>query len=196
MPKRDEIRHQCRQQRRALNSSQRLDYALQFAQHFSRSKIFKTAKKIACYFPNDGELDLTPLIELAWRHKKQIYLPVLQAPFTARIMFAKYHVNSTLDSNKFGIAEPAVHANQRSKPLQMDIILAPLVAFDNNGNRIGMGGGYYDRSLHFLKHRKYWHKPKLIGCAYDFQEREKIEAEKWDVGLAYICTNNGLIKIA
>lgn len=188
-PTRNEIRRQCRSERRALKPTQRQEYALAFAHNFCQSKTYKTSKHIACYFSNDGELDLSPLIETAWRHNKQIYLPVLQAPFTQRILFARYEANTVLISNRFGIAEPAVAAHQRVKPQALDIILAPLVAFDRNGHRIGMGGGYYDRSLGFLKQRHYWIKPALIGCAFHFQERKKLSVEKWDVGLAGVCTD-------
>jgi len=195
MSTRTDIRRQCRTERNALQPQQRQEYALAFAQHISKTKLYKTSHRIACYFSHDGELDLSPLIEIAWRHNKQVYLPVLQAPFTQRILFAKYDEDTILVSNRFGIAEPAVAAHKRIKPQALDIILAPLVAFDRNGHRLGMGGGYYDRSLGFLRQRHYWHRPALIGCAFHFQERAKLPKEKWDVGLAAVCTDRGFSAI-
>ena len=70
----------------------------------------------------------------------------------------------------------------------------PLVAFDEQGNRVGMGGGYYDRTLGFLRSRQQWVRPKLVGVGYDFQEVERIDSESWDVPLTYICTESGIEK--
>ncbi|MFV2058844.1 MAG: 5-formyltetrahydrofolate cyclo-ligase [Thiohalomonadales bacterium] len=195
MSTRKDIRRRIRKQRRALSPEQRLDFALEFANLFTHNKIYKTSHRIACYLAHDGELDLFPLIETAWRHNKQVYLPVLQAPFTQRILFARYEKDTALVSNKFGIAEPAIAARDRIKPQSLDIILAPLVAFDRSGHRIGMGGGYYDRSLGFLKLRQHWHRPALIGCGFHFQEVAQLEAEAWDVGLSAVCTNQEFISV-
>tara|TARA_B100000676_G_scaffold253991_1_gene260054 strand:+ start:160 stop:384 length:225 start_codon:yes stop_codon:yes gene_type:complete len=70
----------------------------------------------------------------------------------------------------------------------------PLVAFDERGNRLGMGGGFYDRTLAFS--RRPGHKPALIGCAYAFQEIRMLPAESWDIPLQYIATDQGLTRLS
>jgi 5-formyltetrahydrofolate cyclo-ligase len=71
-------------------------------------------------------------------------------------------------------------------------VLAPLVAFDRSGNRLGMGGGYYDRSFAYLRHRVHWRRPRLIGYAYGFQEVQALERAHWDVPLSGVVTELGL----
>jgi 5-formyltetrahydrofolate cyclo-ligase len=78
----------------------------------------------------------------------------------------------------------------------LDVILMPLVAFDGQGNRLGMGAGYYDRTLAFLRHRRHWRKPRIIGLAYEFQRMPALPAEPWDVPLDGIITEAGFYKIS
>ena len=91
----------------------------------------------------------------------------------------------------FGIQEPAGGPIRAARNL--DIILTPLVAFDSAGNRIGMGGGYYDRTFAFLKRRTTWRKPKLIGIAFGLQEVDAVPVDTWDVPLDGILTEKGLV---
>ena len=188
------IRKQMRAKRRALTDDTRRQAAEQFAWHFSRTKHYRNSKRLACYLSNDGELDLQPLIQRAWQDKKHVYLPVLHAPYIDRLYFARYTQDSVLDANRFGIGEPAVAANRRVSPIFLDLVLTPLVAFDQQGNRIGMGGGFYDRSFSFLRRRQHWRKPTLVGCAYQFQEVDNIDANEWDVPLHSIATEYGLLQ--
>jgi 5-formyltetrahydrofolate cyclo-ligase len=78
---------------------------------------------------------------------------------------------------------------QRIQPLALDLVLTPLVGFDHKGNRLGMGGGYYDRSFAFLLRRQNWKKPRLVGLAYDFQQLDKLPAKNWDVPLTAVATD-------
>ena len=71
----------------------------------------------------------------------------------------------------------------------LDLVLMPLVAFDKAGNRLGMGKGYYDRSLKILNHRKAWRRPRLTGIAYEFQRVDKIDNEPWDIPLQFALTD-------
>lgn len=183
MTSRAKVRQQMRSQRRALSDQQSLNYATNFALLFSNSKTFRTARHIAFYMANDGELDLSPLIQIAWSRGKTCYLPVLNAPYDKRLKFAKYVTGAPMGKNRYGIDEPMVAARKHRLGINLDLVLTPLVAFDNKGNRIGMGGGYYDRTFAYQKHRQHWHRPKLIGVAYDFQRVKKIKAESWDVPL-------------
>ena len=91
--------------------------------------------------------------------------------------------------NRFGILEPYVSQRVCLDPTRLDWIFVPLVAFDSLGHRLGMGGGYYDASLAVLRLRTHWHKPRLVGLAYEFQRIDHLAEDKWDVPLHGVLTN-------
>lgn len=187
------LRQQIREQRRALNDEERDLAAFLLCERIASTPIFKRSKHIAFYLANDGEIDLTLLIEHAWQQNKQCYLPVLAEPNTKRLWFIPYTPETTLRPNRFGIPEPVHPRSTRlRKTLSLDLILMPLVAFDPQGHRIGMGGGFYDRTLAFLTSRQYWHKPNLVGVAYEFQKQKQIATNPWDVPLQAIATEKNL----
>lgn len=185
------LRQEIRQQRRSLNDRCRAIAAGQLAKHVLGNRAFRCAKRVACYLPNDGEIDPTMIIEHLWERGAECYLPVLNPFGHNRLAFAPFTAGTPLKLNCFGIAEPDVHAREWLRPIQLDVVLTPLVAFDDNGNRMGMGGGYYDRSFAFLRHRQHWLKPRLIGIAYDFQRVEKLQAQRHDVPLYAVITDKG-----
>ncbi|MHB8472459.1 MAG: 5-formyltetrahydrofolate cyclo-ligase [Gammaproteobacteria bacterium] len=186
MPSRSELRARLRARRRALNPAQRKASALALSRKLLAHPLFRRATRIACYLPVDGEMDTAPLLQRAWSMGKQIYLPVLTA--SGALWFAPYSRGGKMRGNCFGIPEPVCHPRARRSGRQLDLILAPLVGFDRNGNRLGMGGGYYDRSFAFLKQRHYWVKPRLLGLAYEFQRVAKLASHPWDVPLSGVVT--------
>jgi 5-formyltetrahydrofolate cyclo-ligase len=95
--------------------------------------------------------------------------------------FAELDHGARLGTNFFGISEP--DAAKRIDPRRLDLVLTPLVAFDDRGVRIGVGRGYYDRCFRFLHARGAWHRPKLLGVAYELQHVRAIAPEPWDVPL-------------
>lgn len=186
------LRVDMRKKRRSLTTAEQQEAATQFAYHFCRSAIYRYSRHLACYLATDGEINLLPVIERAWRDNKTVYLPVLH-PFANKLQFAAYTSDTVLVNNRFAIGEPAVAAAARANPINMDVVLTPLVAFDRNGNRIGMGGGFYDRSFAFLKRRKIWLRPLLIGCAHGIQQLDNIQSQSWDLPLAGVFTDKGRI---
>jgi len=194
MSSRSQIRQNIRQQRRALDNKQRQHAASGvFRQLVSNHKFFNS-QRIACYLACDGELDLERVIFRAWQMKKTIYLPVLDGMNRSRLWFAPFRKASRMIVNNYGVLEPSVSSSQLIKASELDLILLPLVAFDGGGNRLGMGGGYYDHTLAYMRQRSFWKKPHLYGVAYDFQRVEEIESESWDVPLQCIVTETGIIK--
>ena len=183
------LRQQIREQRRALSDSEREQAAFLLCERIAASRTFKQSKHIAFYLTNDGEMDLSLLIQYAWQSGKHCYLPVLAEPNTQRLWFIPYTKETKLRNNRFGIPEP-IHSNSTRlrKTLSLDLILLPLVAFDEQGNRMGMGGGFYDRTLAFLRQRQHWHKPNLLGVAYEFQKQNKLVTNPWDIPLQAIAT--------
>lgn len=190
MTNRSDQRQQLRARRRALNDSERLQRSETLCRRLSRQPLFRASRKIAAYLPADGEIETQPLIELAWRMKKQVYLPVLAPFLDNRLWFARFKPDTRLVSNRYGIAEPELIHRQRIAAHALDIVLAPLVGFDRNGNRLGMGGGFYDRSFAYLLNRKHWCKPRLIGLAYDFQLIPQLPVQPWDVPLTAVATDS------
>ena len=180
-----------RQRRRNLGVEQRRAAATQMARRVARSAVFLRSRHIVCYFPNDGELDPTPLMQIAWSMSKVCYLPVLDALHPARLWFTPYYPDGKLVPNRFGIPEPLAVARRKVQPWRLDLILVPLVAFDDHGNRLGMGKGFYDRTLSFLHRRQHWKKPRLLGIAYDFQRVANLPVDPWDVPLYGIATETG-----
>jgi 5-formyltetrahydrofolate cyclo-ligase len=106
------------------------------------------------------------------------------------LWFTPYAADSELVQNRFGIPEPRVLPRRRVPPWRLDLILVPLVGFDSAGNRLGMGGGFYDQTLAFLQRRSHWRKPRLLGIAYDFQQLDQLPAEPWDIPLDGIATES------
>jgi len=189
---RAELRRTIRIQRRATTPEQRHRASHAVVDSISSSRLFKRSRHIALYLANDGELDPSLLAEYAHQHGKRLYLPVLSPVRQNRLQFAPYHPNTLLAENRFGIPEPVVSQRQMIPPRALDLVLAPLVAFDNSGNRLGMGGGFYDRTFAFLHHRRHWQKPRLLGIAYEFQRVALLPHQQWDVPLSGIATEAGI----
>lgn len=144
-------------------------------------------RHVGCYLPTDEEVNTWPLIERAWRMKKRIFVPVLKKK--SRMDFVEIESGTPLGSNWYGLDEPATGKKMPAR--RLDIVLMPLVAFDRTGNRIGMGGGYFDREFAFLKHRKKYRRPKLIGLAFSCQKVGSVCASPWDVPLFQVYSENG-----
>jgi len=174
------IRNANRSTRAALSSDQITDASLRVSDELWHQPYMSRCKRIATYFAFDGEIDCRYIIDKAWRAGREIYLPVIQ---NRSLAFAQYCANTSLETNQFGIPEPVCNAKQLLTPSEMDVVLAPLVAFDEEGNRIGMGAGFYDRSFSFLRFRRRWTHPRLVGLAHEFQKTAKIKASSWDVPL-------------
>lgn len=193
---RNELRRRMRLQRRALTSQQQRDASWALERIIGRHPLFQRSRHIAFYLPNDGEMDLSPLIERARAMGKRCYLPVLSPLYHNRLWFAPYNAGCELLLNRFGIPEPAANWSMMRPAWSLDLILTPLVAFDAAGNRLGMGGGYYDRTLAYLARRNHWRKPNLLGTAYAFQQVDALPHESWDVPLHGIATEESLNLLA
>ncbi len=181
------IRKQKRQQRRDLSFSTQKQHARQLSAQLTKLAEYRRSKHIACYLANDGEISADNIIEHAWKRNKTIYLPVL-APLKKTLYFAPYTQTCALNTNRFNIIEPDVKPSQWRLAWQLDLLLLPLVAFDESGNRMGMGGGFYDRTLAYRSNHQQWKKPHLIGLAHEIQKCKTLSAQAWDVPLEMVMT--------
>jgi 5-formyltetrahydrofolate cyclo-ligase len=173
------MRNDTRAARAALSSDEREKASDKIADTVIRSSWFRRSKYIACYLPMQEEVDTWPLIDRAWRMKKRIFAPIVEKNFTLR--FRALSAESTLVVNQYGLLEP--QDGEIIAPRALDLVLTPVVAFDDEYNRLGMGGGYFDRTFSFLRHRKFLFRPKLIGLAFSCQRVEKIAPSPWDIRL-------------
>ena len=193
---RRELRTQMRAARCALDQPSRHQAALACLHHLVGLPAFRNARRIAVYLATDGELDTRALIARAWEMGKQVYLPVLLPQGENRLWFARYTPDTRLVANRFGIPEPERAQRLRIAPLALDTVFTPLVAFDPAGRRLGMGGGFYDRSFAYLLRHRRWLRPRLIGLAYDFQYRDQLPAQSWDVPLHAVVTDRRVYRCA
>lgn len=147
--------------------------------------IYQNSRHIAAYHAVNGEIDLSALFEQAWAGGKACYLPILQKN---KLLFGLYNKDDKLIKNRFGIPEPSVN-KRLIDPKELDIAIIPLVGFNKDCNRIGMGCGYYDRTFAFAKQKAHNEKPILIGAAYEFQKIPNISPQPWDVPLDLVITD-------
>jgi 5-formyltetrahydrofolate cyclo-ligase len=124
------------------------------------------------------------MIETCWQRNIDVYLPILHH-FNKSLWFAQYLPDTPLYNNRFGIPEP-LHSST-IRPWQLNWVLFPLVGFDSSGGRLGMGGGFYDRTF---AHKNRWpKKPSLFGVAHECQKVEHIPLESWDISLDGVISN-------
>ncbi|MDH5392677.1 MAG: 5-formyltetrahydrofolate cyclo-ligase [Gammaproteobacteria bacterium] len=191
---RQSLRQQLRQQRRQLSLKQQQAHGKRLANNLRLNRYFSQVKDVAFYLAEDAEISTSAAIKAAWKSHKNVYLPVL-SPYADELFFAPYRPTTSLKLNRFGIAEPAVAIRHCKRAHQLQLIFMPLVGFDIKGNRLGMGGGFYDRSLHFRQHQQSWRKPRLIGLAHECQKVAAIPVEHWDIPLDGIATEKTFYKI-
>lgn len=175
------LRQVIRSRRRALTVEQQ-SYASQALSQKLINDMPNNVKRVALYLANDGEINPLPFIQACWQRDIEVCLPVLH-PFTAgQLLFLRYQTNTKMQRNKYNISEPTLDVRQIVLTKDIDVIYTPLVAFDSQGNRMGMGGGYYDRTLAA--------NPSIttIGLAHDCQQVDALVPQIWDIALSQIIT--------
>lgn len=185
---RQDIRQHVRHLRRNLTSQLQEQAADLLAEHALNFAPVSQASRIALFLSVDGELNTRPLIAKLWQQKKQVYLPVLHPFASGHLLFMRYTPETELRPNRLRIPEPPLDITQMATLDALDVMLVPLVAFDDDGQRLGMGGGFYDRTL------QNWpqHGFLPVGIAHDCQRVEKLPVAEWDVPLPAILTPSGL----
>ena len=189
-----ELRKLIRKKRRALTPAQRHQAGRGLTRSLHHSTQYLSANRVALYLSNDGEIDPHWAIEDLWKRGKEVYLPVLHPLRKGYLTFIRYQPETPMRRNRFGISEPDFRRGTHVPARFLSMIGLPLVAFDERGNRLGMGGGFYDRTLAFS--RRPGQKPALIGCAYAFQEIRMLPAESWDIPLQFIATEKGITSLS
>jgi len=182
------VRRRLRAARHALSAAQQREHATAAVRLLTRLPMLLHARSVALYSAADGELDPWSLMQRTPGRERRWYLPVLRRHALGRLWFVRYTNKDRLRANRLGIPEPTRRKRRIAAAHALDLILLPLVGFDTHCNRIGMGAGYYDRSLAFLRHRRHWRRPLLIGLAHECQRLDGIEPRPWDVPLDAVVT--------
>jgi 5-formyltetrahydrofolate cyclo-ligase len=132
----------------------------------------------------NGEVDLDPIWQFSHEHGKTCYFPVLTKEKI--LCFLPATPSTPFKMNQYNIPEPDIDIGQALSPKELDLIIMPLVAFDARCTRLGMGAGYYDRTLE--------NKPTvpLFGVAYQFQRVDFIDPQPWDIPLDAVITQNAI----
>lgn len=185
MQSRKQIRSHIRSLRKSLTKQQQHTASQQLITQLTATDLIKPYQNIALYLANDGELNPDKLIEYCWQQQANVYLPVLHPFSKGHLLFLYYSPTTELTYNQYGIAEPKLECTAVLPVSQLDLVFTPLVAFDELGNRLGMGGGYYDRTF-----ANYWQqsKPTQIGLAHTCQQIDLLPTATWDIPMQMIAT--------
>lgn len=187
MRNKDALRSHLRALRKQLTSSEQNQASISLAQQISRSGLLDHCDSLAVYLPNDGEIDPIVIVELARKHNIPVYLPVLDTEKFGHLNFYKWLTDTEFLPNKFGIPEPV--GTEKIEANLLHTVLVPLVGFDDQGGRLGMGGGFYDRTFEFERSSK--ESSRLVGLAHECQKVTELELEPWDIPMSKVVTDKG-----
>jgi 5-formyltetrahydrofolate cyclo-ligase len=185
------LRASLRAKRRAVTPEQRAKAARLVARNVDRVFRLRPGLRVAIYASFREELDSGPLLKLARRRGCRIFLPRIDTR-TVSMKFVEALAGARETTNHLGIVEP--HGTRAISARWLDLVLLPLVGFDAHGMRLGMGGGYYDRTFAFRNRHTAWRGPRLVGVAYSFQQVPSIGREWHDVPLDAVVTEAGVIR--
>ncbi len=163
------------------------------ARSLSKRFEFINSQRIAFYWPHQGEIDPRYAMTLAWRLGKKCYLPVLHPLGHKKLLFVEYRPNDTLRENRYGILEPSLLHRDYIPAWALNLVLMPVLGFDQWGHRLGRGGGYYDRTYAFAENTRKPRSPILMGLAYEFQAIDRLPKEDWDIPMIGIVTEKRFI---
>ena len=190
----EQQRNQLKRQRSQQTKQQQIRRSKQIANNLSQDSIYSTAKHVALYLPVNGEADPRFLVSKNTDPERKFYLPVLSTTENKQLFFHQWDKNTQFSNNIYGIPEPVI-SSPSLPATQLDLVIMPLVGFDTQGNRLGMGGGYYDRTFAFKLEKKTMSKPLLVAYAYAFQECKTLRVQSWDVPFDYYATENKFTQI-
>lgn len=188
------LRKQLRETRRQLTSRQQDEASVRLHHNISGQRFFRSARRIAFYLSSDNEIDPHLLLADALSRGQHCYLPVLHPRGENRLLFVRYRQGDQLKCNRWGIPEPRLDGSMLN-PRTLDVVFVPLVGFDAEGNRLGMGKGFYDRTFAFRSLTKR-RRPLLIGLAHECQRMESLDNQSWDIGMDRIVTDQRIWRSA
>ena len=207
-----QIRKQVRRRRKALTPQQQTQAGRDISNKISQlttdspSGAIKPLPikplRVALFLSMDGEIDTHNAITTLWQQGVEVYLPRIHPFSSTHLIFLRFEKNTPLVKSPLGMQEPQLNCSQLCPLSQLDIIFTPLVAFDARCQRLGMGGGFYDRTLAPIFRTNTTSaassqasSPKIIGLAHDCQQVDNIPTQPWDLPLEQIITPKHHIKL-
>jgi 5-formyltetrahydrofolate cyclo-ligase len=185
--RKNELRRQLRQQRVAVGPDRRQAWNASINRHLLDYAAAEKPRVVAAFMAFDGEPDLAPALTELEHRGVRLALPVVRAGSgRADICFRQWSLNSEMQANRYGIREPVGTLDIRLD--EIDLALIPLVAWDSQGGRLGMGASFYDRMFQPLAELR---RPIRMGVAYQLQQAEHLPLDPWDIRLHAILTENG-----
>jgi 5-formyltetrahydrofolate cyclo-ligase len=189
---RHSLRKAFRDKRLSLSNEQQTTAAQGLVKQYQKNALFQDAQNVALYLSFNGEVNTQPLIDYLWSMNVDVFVPILHPFSKGHLLFQEFTHDTKMRENHFGILEPRLDVQRVCTVENLSIIFTPLVAFDLSGNRLGMGGGFYDRTLARLKKMGDKSKPIVVGLAHELQKSATLPTETWDIRLPYILTSNKL----
>jgi 5-formyltetrahydrofolate cyclo-ligase len=187
---RGSLRRQVRDLRGGLPDALRASAAAAVARHIAELRLLQQGARVAVYLPRDAELDTRPIVSLARVSGCRVYAPVVTDFSQRRMRFAALGPETRTVRNRWGVEEPG--GRPRIHGAWLDLVIVPCVAFDDRGQRLGMGAGFYDRHFAYQNWHWGWRRPRLLGVAFDCQRVGRLEPEAWDVALWGVVTEAGV----
>ncbi len=182
------LRRILKQRRRHIPTLRRTIANARLTRKILQQPVFHHANFIAAYISCRGEADPSNVLLSALSQRKTCYLPVLH-PYTPRcLLFAPWTPETQMNHNQYGILEPVYTIDKCIKPAFLDLVLVPLLGFDGQAHRLGMGGGYYDYTFAFRSYYQHRRKPFLLGMAFNEQYCKSFHVQPWDVTLDAVIT--------
>ncbi|SFN49288.1 5-formyltetrahydrofolate cyclo-ligase [Formivibrio citricus] len=174
------LRHELRGKRGSMTAAERRKAELGAALQARRNGWLKPGKRIAAYIPVGSEFSSWPLMLLALKLGAEVYVP--RVPKNGKqLEFVRLDQHTSWSAGAYGIPEPS--HEKTCLPHRLDTVFLPLVGYDDQGFRLGQGGGYYDATFAFRRLRKYWLKPRLIGLGFECQKASHLPVDHWDLKL-------------
>jgi len=194
-PDKTALRRALRARRAAVSRAERRRASRQLLRLALRHRLLMRKRRAGFYIPTRHEIDVLPLLEKALALGAACFLPVVPGRGRKKLWFTRLGERPAWRVNRYGIPEYHPSAPRKCRAGDLETLFLPLLGFDAEGWRIGMGGGYYDASLAALRHRQHWRKPRLIGVAYAVQEVSRVPRDAWDVPLEGILTERRYLAI-
>lgn len=180
------LRDSLREARKSLADADQAAATAGLLKILSEEEFFQRATRLAFYQQVDGEIDPQALVDHSMEQGKTCYLPVINQDNEQTLTFAPFDADTEMVVNKWGIAEPPL-PEEIVSPTIFDVVFVPLVGFDVNCFRLGMGKGFYDRTFSFkIFNRR--SQPLLVGLAHECQLTDPFPTETWDVRLDAVVT--------
>lgn len=193
---RDLLRKPLLKQRRALTTEARVNAGVRLLQNLQQYLGNKIPAHAAGYLSVGGEIDLSPALHWLRQQGCKTWLPIIREQFNGQLRFAPFTDSTNfVIGQHFKIPEPEFDDTDLCCANDLDLVLVPLVAFDHNGNRLGMGGGYYDKSFSYRLNQR-MPSQQFVGVAHEFQSLDTVPSEHWDVPLDTVLTEEHIYTMA